>query len=568
MKENGMSRKSQRGAASLALVVLIAYLLAPFYLPGMVGAGREVIPPIPQGPVAPVSLRKASPPQDHAPGTEAVESWADMRLPNWKTQGKVTAPRVCLAKLWMGRDVEEVNRYLRDAVPWAGSGSTWSAHKGDYDFTETTLTTILYLFGHQPDLLHPETVAHLLDVLLVEEGGAPRLMVPRSMDMILDTENHHLMTEGSRYLKNQWLFSHGGPGREGNPLYDNRTNGLEAWMVAHLEEIRDHGVYEFNSQPYLGYTVQALLNLEAFPESEEVRGLARLALDTMNAQYAVGSLDFRRCAPYRRRLEKGMNPLLANDPHTQVMRVWCAPESKTLAVASRGDGHQALLAAVMPYQLPPAFRAWTLAKPREYFVKIGRGLGASPEIYSGSPDFLLGSGGVFRGLRASIVARPTTLLLRDRAPDLSGCFHIPGQGRWWHWNNTGVHRRFAVGNYPVSIPENYPPVVKEGAWSVHAPECAPGLLIVVHNAENFGLLALFPESVETPQALLDRVRAANPEEGSVRRRFVWPGGAALGYDVNARRGVWPITEVAGKTVERDYDLWPQWDGDNVLDDAA
>ena len=37
-----------------------------------------------------------------------------------------------------------------------------------------------------------------------------------------DSENHILMTEGSRYLKNQWLKKHGND----DPKFDNEINGV------------------------------------------------------------------------------------------------------------------------------------------------------------------------------------------------------------------------------------------------------------------------------------------------------------------------------------------------------
>ena len=550
----------RRGGALLGLIALVSAVPLVWSLPWLVGAGRESIRPLSPGDAAPRAgaavLRAPGNPED----ARVVEAWAGGGLPNWKTQGKVSAPRVCLAKLQAGRDIEEVNRYLLAAKPWATSGSTWSGHRGDYDFTETTLTTILYLFGKDPAILWPETVEHLLTTLLVEEGGTPRIAVPRSLGLIVDTENHHLMTEGSRYLKNQWLFRRGGPGREGNPAYDNRANGLEAWMCAHLRETAEQGVYEFNSMPYLGYTVQALLNLEAFPESEEVRGLARHILDTINWQYALGSHGFRRCAPFRRRIEKVHTDELQDDPHTQVMRFWCALGAQE-GRRHRGRPHQELIAACMPYRVPATVKAWTLEKPREYFVRMGRGPKACPELYSGAPDFLLSAGGAFRGLRAMIVPRPITLLLPDGETQISRCFHIPGHGRWWWWNSTGVHRRFAVGRSPVRIPEQYSPAAGDGGWTVFTPADAPGLAVAVFSAEELGIIALFPDGWESAEGLLARIRAANPDPAALREKFFWPEGGSVEYDVKAPRNRWVIRRVDGTDTDRDFGGWPMWDGD-------
>jgi len=71
---------------------------------------------------------------------------------------KVKNTRVLMAKLWMKKDLEEVNKTILNTKVRGVSGSRWKMNpKGDYDFTETVLITILYLFGDKPDILFPET---------------------------------------------------------------------------------------------------------------------------------------------------------------------------------------------------------------------------------------------------------------------------------------------------------------------------------------------------------------------------------------------------------------------------
>jgi hypothetical protein len=481
-----------------------------------------------------------------------LAEWAARPLPPWPKDAKVDGPRIALAKLACHRDIAEVNRYLETATVWSGSGSEWFLHKGDYDFTEATLTEILYLFGDQPELLYPATTRHLLDTLLVEEGGAPHPAVPRTFGLILDTENHHLMREGSRYLKNQWIAKRGDPGAKGNPIYDNRANGLEEWLIAYLDEMKEQGIYEFNSNPYLGYTAQALLNLEAFADSPEVATRARYLLDTMNLQYALGSLCFRRCVPFRRQVERANWTGLEDDHHTRLMKVWTDSET-----SGKRDS-AALIAAAMPYRLPESLRAWTLDKQGEYFVRFGRGENASPEIHSGGPGYLISAGGASRGWRSRIVARPTVLLLDDKAADYRECFHLPGLGSWQDWNNTGVCSRFACSNAPAVIPSSYSPAA-EGRWKVFQPQ--PGLLIAVFNQDFLGLLAVFSNSTLEPEGLLQALEKANPSEEALQTVFHWPEGGAIEYDVNAPIGFWPICAINGAPVQREYDQWPLWEGD-------
>ena len=151
----------------------------------------------------------------------AALSMAEQDLGRWRHTGKGHAPRAMLAKLCTGQDIAEVNAYLQKLKPWSVPGSSWELNDGDYDFTETVLIELLYFFGDRPDRLYPESLQHLLDVLLVDEGSKPTLKVPRTFGLLFDTENHLLMTESSRYLKNQWLFTHGNM----KPKYNNAANG-------------------------------------------------------------------------------------------------------------------------------------------------------------------------------------------------------------------------------------------------------------------------------------------------------------------------------------------------------
>lgn len=548
-----------------AVGVFIRY--APDRLAG--GAGRlwtqplepGLLPPMSDSPPSRLSANRLT-----AAGQAWLEQWADKDLPDWQESAKVSAPRVCMAKLALGREIREVNTYLQSQVPNKNSGSSWELgplkHEGDYDFTEATLTTLLYVFGEQPERLYPETADHIVNVLLIEEGGKPRVKVPRSLGLVVDTENHHLMTEGSRYLKNQWLSSHGNT----DPKYNNQTNGLEAWLTGYLEEMINEGVYEFNSQPYIGYTIQALLNLEAFPESQEIASRARHVLDIINYQYALGSLDLRRFAPFRRQMERADRTGLSDDYNSEVMRVWTSPPAGAAfdPASLVGGGTQAVIAELCPYRPPEDVLRWTLEKRADYFVQFGRGPKASPEIYSGGPGYLLSAGGVHRGNRSLIVARPNTLMLSDGATDLMQCFHIQSKGDWKDWNNTGVHRHFACGNGPVHVPDHYTAEVSANGWSVYRPEAVPELSIAVFSSPEFGLLVLFPGEVLRPQSLVEELQIVNPDPATLTHEFCWLDGRPIRYDASAPKGTWVIESVDNAPVIRDYDAWPQVTGDPPL----
>jgi hypothetical protein len=479
-----------------------------------------------------------------------VSKWAEQNPGKWIRQGKGHAPQTILAKLHMGQDIETVNKYLQKERPWSVSGSTWKGNEGDYDFSETLLTEILYLFGDKPDRLYPETVAHLLDTLLVEDGGAPKLKVPKTLGMVFDTENHLLMTESSRYLKNQWLRTHG----RGDAQYDNAANGLQDWMVAHLNGLRVHGFHEFNSHPYQFYTCQALANIEAFAEPPEVAGLARVLLDGVARHTAAASLGYRQCTPFCRRWEFAGETRLDLMPFNDLVNTWrrTAGEAEDQV---RG-GSPALYAAVLPYRPPLDVLMDFQRKDKEYFVRFGHGVDASPEIYSAGPGWLLSAGGVHPPAYSEIIPRATTLLLDDDAANMNECFRILGNGARMHWNNTGVYRRFACGPGPVQVPKRYAPAASERGWAIYAPERPAGLRIAVYSGDAFGLIALFPDSTGDPAALLKTLRDRNPDPARIEQSFVWPDGTTLAYDVVAPAGAWVMTSAKGAGLDRNYDHWP------------
>lgn len=565
----GLLCRAGFGQLLIMLAVTAGTLLGALWLvvePDWFGAGRYRSHVIPLGEAMPAPDTDGAgglTAQPSAAGQAALVHLSERSLPDWQTRGKVTAPRIVLARLVRNHEIEETNRYLLDARPWSGAGSTWTLHDGDYDFTLVTLTTILYMFGDQPDRLYPETRRHLLDILLTEEGGTPLIAAPNTLGLILDTENHHLMTEGSRYLKNQWLALHGTEEQRANPRYDNRANGLEDWLLSYLEEMISEGVYEFNSRPYLGYTLQALLNLEAYPKSARMRKSARYLLDIINLQYALGSLGLRSNPPFRRQYRHDRIQTLNHDPHTAFMHIWTgAPYDADAPLPPAGHRVEfRLLAELLPYRPPKDVVAWTLTKAHEYFVRYGRGASACPEIYSGGPDYLLSAGGANRGFRSHIVARPITLLLNDGETDMSRCLYLSGAGAWRNWNSTGVFRRFACANGPAHIPGQMTPEIEDSGWLIFTRPEARQLLTAVYSTADFSLIALFPDDDRTPAVLLDALLEKNPEADTLRSRFVWPDGQTLAYDVDARKGTWVMKSANGRALDRNYDAWPQLAGD-------
>ncbi|MBN1539382.1 MAG: hypothetical protein JW939_04500 [Candidatus Thermoplasmatota archaeon] len=486
---------------------------------------------------------------------DLLRDWSSGELPPWGEQGKVKAPRVVLAKLETGSDLEEVNSYLRRALPWGNPGSKWLLNpRGDYDFTLLVLTTILFLYGDDEKKLHPETRDHILEKLLTVRGRHPRRTAPRSLGLVVETENHLLMTEGSRYLRAKWLSDHFG----GNPEYTRDHEVLERKLLRMLGTLNECGLYEFNSDPYSAYSVTALLNLEAFG-SIDVSGSARFLLDRLFYQFALGSSKLRRLAPFRRQISRAGDHRLDRDLMSAFTRVYVSlyPGTKDRPEVGPHSEHS-LMASVLPYRPPNDVMDLVLGDGRELYVRIGHGCLSSPEIISRGPGFVLSAGGVHRGIASRLVSRPITLLLDDDAINIRDVLHLQGPGENFRgWNNTGVHHRFAVAAGPVHVPERWEPVSRSSVWGVYRRR---NVTIGVHSSERLGIIVILTGSPEGAQLALDRL---NHDERKLEHTFDLPDGKRIGYDVTAPRNRWVITSVGGQNVDRRFDGWPLIDGDII-----
>jgi hypothetical protein len=480
--------------------------------------------------------------------------WAAKAISDKNLDGKGNVPRILLAKLWMKQDIPEVNRIILKLTAWGISGSSWALNKkGDYDFSITIYTTILYLFGDQPELLYPDTKDYLLKVLLTEEGNKFRSTAPRTLGLAPETENHILMTEGSRYLKNRWLMNHG----SNDQKYDNLQNGMEEKLLVFMDKMRTNGLYEFNSLPYIGYTITALLNLEAFG-SDKLKVEARNVLDYMNWTYALGSYQLKHYPPMRRRYEKAGIKEITTDYQSIFMKSWLSfsPVSDYDKDISSGEVH-ALMGAIMPYRPADKVVEIIFDKGDGYFVKLGHGPKSSPEIYSAGEKFLISAGGVNRGERSIIVARPITLFLNDHAGHLSQTFHLAGPGTdFKEWNNTGVYENFACAAGPVSVPDGYKVTAENEIWQIFS--TSDSLLVAVHSEANFGLLFVFKNS--NASTLLAELTKANPNAEELKRTFRYPDGKLITYDVLAPKDKWVIVSANGLSLDRDFDNWPLING--------
>lgn len=474
---------------------------------------------------------------------------------HWSQDAKMNLPRAILAQLLANENIPELNKQILNLKPWGTSGSKWWLNSnGGYDFSATTFTTILYLYDSKPQILYPETKKHLIEVLLVDEGKGFSDAVPGTLGRIKDSENHILMAQGSKYLKNRYRMLHG----NSDAQFNNELNGMESGILAQLTELSEIGLFEFNSVPYLGYTLAALLNLEAFASSK-VQSAARGVLDYLSFSYALGSYNFRYYPPFRRRYDRAKNSSLSKDYQTVFMKTWLSfhPSISDNDPIISGETH-ALIAACMPYRPSDEVVSLIFSKHPGYFVKLGHGSGGSPEIYSAGPGYLLSAGGLNRGKRSNLIARPICLFLNDEANELAEVIHLNGNGKnFMKWKNTGVYKDYACTSGTVHIPEKFKPSAANKMWTVYT--VSDTLTVAVHSSEGLGIVSVFHN--RKAAELADELLKNNPDLQILKRHFRFPGGSEIEYDLNAPEDQWVMISVDGKPLDRYFDKWPLISGD-------
>ena len=520
----------------------------------LAGAGREIGEPLPKGTVdIPVerSMHYSSTSQLQQ---EIIDYWTNGKITDWVDGEKpdLKSPRTVLGCLLAGKRVEEINEYLMKQKATGTAGSRWLLNpKGGYNFTTMACTPILFLFDDKPDLLYPETKKHLVeDILTIQGVGFSRNVPGLPMQ---DTENHILMAESSRYLKNQWLWDNGNK----SPEFDNRNNSVEEGLKNYLKEILDYGVYEYNSDPYLGYTYSSLLNLNAFATGD-VQEYATKILDMINWQYALNSYKFKHFPPYRRRFKDAFDKSIISDYHSVMLMVWADFYNDSLKFDISTGKHHALWASMLPYRPSDKVMEWTLNKPNPYFVKMGHGYNSCPEIVSGDRSYLLSAGGANQGRSSLIMAKPTVLFLDDDAKELKDIFHMYGPGEdLIDWNNTGVYEDFACCKGKVHAPEGKYALFTSNNWEVFP--ISENIYLAVYSEDELGIMAIV--RAESAEKALNIIIENNSDKKLLKKQFNHPNGNFIEYDLDSPKDKWLITKVNKKVVDREFDKWPFFDGD-------
>lgn len=528
-------------------------------------------------------LDKSNPSSD-LPGS--IQYWAGLidkkgfSLDNWSWEdGKDNLPRMLLACLLSENPdkVLQANLFIQMLdplkIPTKLSLMHCLFYGGGYDdFSTTIFTTILY---RCQDVLLPETTEHLLSTLLPFDGGEFSYLTPRTFGLLEDTENHILMTNSSKYLKNQWLHRH----QNTDPKFDNATNGLEQDLLKKLNEIKENGLDEYNSTPYTAYSVTALMNLAAYG-SGEVQSTAKTILDNTNRAYALSSCGLKQFSPYRRQAKYGNRTSLTLSYLRPFLQSWMGnrlPTSQQSKEKDMENKHGLIADCISDYKLPEDVQRILAGEDtEEYLTQISHSntsIGGSPELYWSSfadgVKYLLSSGGAFlpgkyRDLR-EIMTRPTTLMIDDNKTELKDLFYLGTESALadpckdaYLRNNTGVYKDFACGACPVHIPKEMKATANQGNWSIY--QGVEGLSVAVYNTSTLGILVLFKENPSS--SLLDSIVSANSIT-ELANSFQFPDGSKLTYDTTCSQDKWVMTSEVSTTgevrsFERDFTKWDQF----------
>jgi hypothetical protein len=501
-----------------------------------------------------------------------------------------------LGRFFLGQDFPLYSDLILDptVVPLAKYGTDiilipgLCQRKGDYDFKLQELVRLIYQESRlDRPRLSPAAREKIIRNLLTAKGQDHYTHFWLGVcGRHKDTENHILMTEGSRYLTNQLLQELG----ETAPEYNNDKNGFHDWLLIHLQEFFKHHFDEFNSRPYQVYTVKAIGNIHSFAHEKRVKLAAEMLLNYLSALWAVQSNQGRRSVPFRRQPqfadlttliegdgEMARFALLAgNFPylHNQVY------EGKLIYGA-----HAQMGALTQDYRVPDLLLDLIInPQSKRYFQKIHH---QGVEIYSSSPSYLISAGGIWfnrfdgaTGLNDGW-ARPTTLMLtEDDSADFSQWFRFEGRKLKRRQRNTCVFNNFACGlnfKIPANIPKSC--VENSGDWvfyNLAAPGCKlnRGVYLatlvkpwkgILKEADNFGLMEVRESrelSFEQFKKLVLKQNGKQKFHQNKTNTYINSLGEPIEFQFSpVGRSEWEIISAKGERVKRKFKHWPLAEGD-------
>jgi hypothetical protein len=378
---------------------------------------------------------------------------------------------------------------------------------GDYDMRLVGLIRIAYWY---PDLLDESVKNHLIHKLLTMHGGADErreyVYVGGIPTPIPESENHILMTESSRYLTNQLLAAEYKKDNKAVPQENNNDlNGMNDWMLEHLQSFLQNDFYEYNARPYTFQAMEGISNLFEFaargdscwrsnppdpaqaliPRACHVRRGTRMLMDYHAARFATASSALRRVSPNRRQPEqRHYSRLFGRQSDSMTWRYVTLTEEGALfrdhrygrLPAGAGD---LLTPALGAYRMPRMIANIMSGYTPPYFQRFAFMPDGHPavELYYREPTFLISAGGFHDDGRAGLFegildiedawARPTTLMPRAAGLDYNHFIRIDGAPDDDDRVNTCIAPGFACGLNPV-IPSGIPEacLLRNGNWTV------------------------------------------------------------------------------------------------------
>jgi hypothetical protein len=258
-----------------------------------------------------------------------------------------------------------------------------------------------------------------------------------STHSVPETENHLLMINTSKYLKNQIIINEV-PDSDGTNRYRKDQAAVKDWLMVKMQSVLKDDLIEYNSRPYNRYTTMAIQNIADFAEDDDLKMGAHIVLDYLHAKFVVGSQQGRRFLPFRRKRKvmadsidvdapiNGLFDLISGGDHQIGLNLYYAGQLDQMRddFVSFGVGGQDIFAVTSDYRPEDFVLDLAFDKSTPIFQRIHH---TSVEIYSSGKGFLISAGGMtsdyaytvygFGGDDDKGVAMPTTLFLPKSAVD-------------------------------------------------------------------------------------------------------------------------------------------------------
>jgi len=423
-----------------------------------------------------------------------IKYHASLNLGSFSRENGKSFPLRALAKLKLGLEIQEVNAAILspNTKPYALTGTDFTAlspfcvRRGDYDFSLRGWVSLMYEMWDHPELLYPETKQKILDILLTEKGN--QVATHRTFCgfvKIKETENHILLTEGSRYLTNQLIARILKQNGEDYSSYDNRKNGMTEFILKDLKKFLLNDFEEYNSRPYQKITLAGIHSIYEYAEDASVKEMAKMVLDYLSVKFASSSRGLRRVVPFCRQPEHRKDlDILENDALSSAMALFVGdltylkqlPEE----IVIRDPFH--INFAVGTYRVDDTVLDLifqSTQKNNDYFQLFGH-LGF--ELYTGNDKYVINAGGKYINQfdvgsgKTDGWAVPIAILPTNGGVNKTELIRILGDWRENKRHNMCVTKDFACGlnlMIPDHIPENC--IEKDGDWTFinfKSPRCA------------------------------------------------------------------------------------------------